>query len=248
MIKFQKIAFKFTATTFIVLLIGITGACIADPAAELQTADSLFAAEKYTESFQHYQQVYDAGLYSPAMLLHMAYIKEGLGEEAESLYYLNQYYLSTLDRSARRKMTELAKTNELMGYRFTDIDFIVSVIARYRQTAISLALAACLLVLALVIRYRRVKQQKPVAGLILMMLLLIGTAVFINFSEPAPRGIIMSNQAYLLDQPSAGGDLVEIAGKGHRVKILEDGDVWVKVTWKDQTAYIRKQHLWAVQI
>lgn len=248
MIKFQKIAFKFTTTTFLLLILGLGEALGADAKENLQVADSLFEAQKYTESFEHYRAVYDAGRYSPAMLLHMAFIKEGLGQSAESLFYLNQYYLLTLDRSAHRKMSELAQNNELMGYRYSDLEFLISIFARFRETGIMLALAACILLAALVLRYKWRKKQKPVTGLVFLTICLLITAAFTNLTKPAPHGIIMSNQAYLLDQPSAGGNLIEIAGKGHRVKILDDGEVWVKIAWKDKKAYIRKQNLWSVEI
>jgi len=58
----------------------------------LTRADSLYATKQYTQAFERYEVLFAGGRYSPAMLLKMAYIQEGLGHLGESLYYINLYY------------------------------------------------------------------------------------------------------------------------------------------------------------
>ncbi|MBK7650109.1 MAG: hypothetical protein IPJ20_04215 [Flammeovirgaceae bacterium] len=52
--------------------------------------------------------LYESGRYTPAMLLKMAYIQEGLGRISQSIYYLQLYYKATNDEQALSKIEELA--------------------------------------------------------------------------------------------------------------------------------------------
>src|SRR4051812_40914450 len=73
----------------------------------LRTADSLFQAKRYTQSFEHYQEMLKQNQFTPAMLLKMAFIQEGLLHIGQSMYYLNLYFIATHDESALDKMNEL---------------------------------------------------------------------------------------------------------------------------------------------
>src|SRR5688572_16230256 len=74
----------------------------------LKTADSLFATKLYTQSFEHYEEILLQKQYTPAMLLKMAFIQEGLNHIGRALYYLNLYYLATKDKTTLDKIQELA--------------------------------------------------------------------------------------------------------------------------------------------
>jgi hypothetical protein len=51
------------------------------------------------------------------MLLKMAFVKEGLGDYSNALYYLNLYYLKTYDKKVLKKMENLAERyHKLEGY------------------------------------------------------------------------------------------------------------------------------------
>src|SRR5687768_16146486 len=81
----------------------------------LKTADSLFQAKRYTQSFEHYETILKQNQYTPSMLLKMAFIQEGLLHTGRAMYYLNLYYLSTNDKTALEKMNELATKYNLEG-------------------------------------------------------------------------------------------------------------------------------------
>src|ERR1041385_2293304 len=66
----------------------------------LKMADSLYLKKQYTQSLELYREIFDQHSYSPAMLLKMAYIEEGLGQNPMALYYINLYYEITHDPSA----------------------------------------------------------------------------------------------------------------------------------------------------
>src|SRR3989337_2464064 len=85
----------------------------------LKTADSLFQAKRYTQSLEHYEEILRQKQYSPAMLLKMAYVYEGLNQIGSAMYYLNLYYIATSDKSVLDKMDELATKYDLEGYQAT---------------------------------------------------------------------------------------------------------------------------------
>src|SRR5688572_21789201 len=92
----------------------------------LKQADSLYLDKKYTQSLEHYQTILNQNEYTPAMLLKMAHIQEGLNRIGQALYYLNLYYLASNDKTVLTKMEELATRYNLEGYENTDADRALS--------------------------------------------------------------------------------------------------------------------------
>src|SRR5688500_5325176 len=88
----------------------------------LQTADSLFQAKRYTQSLEHYEEILRQKQYTPAMLLKMAYVYEGLNQIGSAMYYLCRYHIATNDKTVLAKMDELATKYNLEGYETTDTD------------------------------------------------------------------------------------------------------------------------------
>ena len=85
----------------------------ADP--KLFEADSLFRSKKYTESKSIFSEITATGKASPALLLKMAYIDEGLGDYVQALFHLNSYYSMTSNEQALDKMRSIAEKKDLSG-------------------------------------------------------------------------------------------------------------------------------------
>jgi hypothetical protein len=214
----------------------------------LKTADSLFHAKQYTQSFEHYQTILQQKEYTPAMLLKMAYIQEGLNNIGQAMYYLNLYYLATNDKSVLDKMEELANKFNLEGYETTDA-VRARVFYHDHFQEISFALAALAVFFLSIIFYTRIRLKRtPIAGPIALSAFLILFFIHLNFGEPAHTGIISSSKTYIMNGPSAGASVIEITGDGHRVEILGEKDVWMKVKWNDDVAYIRNNSLRPVKL
>ena len=130
----------------------------------LSSADSLFEARQYTESFKLYDQLFQEDqVVSPAVLMKMAFIQESLGDYSETLYYLNEYFLLTSDESAVQKMQQLSEAHNLRGYEYTDFDLFFNYFREYRYLIIY-GLTA-LIMMGLVYRViRRKRQAAPSAG------------------------------------------------------------------------------------
>ena len=244
MVRIQNLNFKNIILIKLIILISFSNVLAQEKVKDIELADSLFNQQKYTQSFEIYNRILKTdNLTSPAMLLKMAYIKEGLGDYSNALYYLNLYYLQTHNKRALRKMEDLAKKYNLEGYKYTDIEFFMNIFYRY-YSAIVYSLSGLVLILIGYMVYKKL-QLKTNPGFSLFYLLIVVAILFyvVNFGKRYQKGIIISPDTYLMDGPSSGAKLIAIADLGHRVHVLGKEDVWVKVEWEGSTAYIKENNI-----
>lgn len=220
----------------------------ASVADRLHLADSLFSNKKYTDAYIIYNDLLNQGQSSSSMLLKMAFIQEGLGDYSGALYYLNLNYLKTSSKRVLLKMEELAKKHNLVGYEYTDYDYFLSFYYKY-QLQVTLAILSLVLFMFAFIYYKkRSTQRRPVLAGVFYVLLLGLLYVLVNYGSEYQKGIIMSPNAYLMQAPSSGADLLEVVKKGHRVRIVGKEDVWVKINWNGNTAYVRENNIRPINI
>jgi lipopolysaccharide export LptBFGC system permease protein LptF len=213
----------------------------------LKQADSLYLDKKYTESLEHYQTILSQNQYTPAMLLKMAYIQEGLNHVGEALYYLNLYYLASHDKSVVEKMEELATRYNLEGYENSDADQALSFYRDY-HFHITLVLAVlALFFVALAYSIKR-KGKRPIASGIFTALVLLLLFYHVNMGGKISLGIVGSSHTFLMEGPSSGAPVIEIVDEGHRVEIIGKNDVWVEVLWNGEVAYIKEGNLLPVRL
>lgn len=208
----------------------------------LVVADSLYQSKKYTEAFQHYQELFSQNQGSPAMLARMAFIKEGLGDYTNALYYLNLYYNQTSDKKVLSKMRELADKHELKGYEYSDNAFISGVIRKYQYELLAFLFVVSLLLTLYIFRKKRKKEQ-PVTSAIFQMVTIIAILILINGLFFNQYGIITQGHTLLMSGPSAAAEPIEMIEKGHKVKLVETDEVWSKVIWNDREVFIRNRNL-----
>ena len=210
--------------------------------AQLTQGDSLFAKKQYTQSFDLYHMLYESGRYTPAMLLKMAYIQEGLGRISQSIYYLQLYYKATNDEQALSKIEELATKHKLEGYTASVEGAFRNTLHKYQFSIRMMLLSMGLFSFALII-YQKRKKYKPMgAGLATVFMMGILFAHVNLFTAPE-EGIVSANQTYLMSGPSAGSSVIAIISEGHQLKIKDKKDVWMKVEWQDKTAYVKEDKL-----
>jgi len=226
---------------FTLLLTTIFGWSFAQSNEALDKADSLFKEQKYTEAFDIYSDVFSAGNMTESMLVKMAFIKEGLGDNVQALYYLEQYYGVTSDKSVLLKMQELATAGGLNGYEVADKDFMLNFLSLYRlEIQIGLVLVSAFL-LAFAYQSRK-KKRMPVGIPILQIIILVSFLVISNDWLGKDTAIIQSS-TLLMSGPSAGAEPVGWVNEGHRIEVLDESDVWTKIQWKEGEAFIRKSKL-----
>ncbi len=214
----------------------------------LHQADTLFRARRYTESLRTYEQILQgSGQATPAMLLRMAFIEEGLGRYTEALYYLNLYYRRHPRQAVAVKMEDIAARYNLTGYQFSDLDFFFIWYDRYYDYLMGGLLLLSLLLLALAARKKlkgRFVLIRHGGGLLLILLL---NLALLNLRSGAGQAIVHYDGAYLMNAPSAGARLVHIVPKGNRLAIRGRQDIWLKTEWNGNPAYVRQHQVLVVK-
>lgn len=214
----------------------------------LHVADSLFHAKRYTQSLEHYEEILQQRQYTPAMLLKMAYVNEGLNHIGPAMYYLNLYYLATNDDSVLPKMDELAEKYDLAGYEIRDSDRFWS-FYRDNHLPISLALAAVAILMLSVMYYTRTKlHSRPIGSGIALLVTLVALFAHQQYGGKRTLGILADATTYVMSGPSAGATVLDIVGDGHRVEMLGKNDVWLKIKWADEVAYVKEQSVREVRL
>jgi hypothetical protein len=238
----QSSVLKFLSS-FILVSFFTVNLCFAKSSPDLLRADSLFQQKRYIQSLEIYQTIFKQQQYSPAMLLRMAYIHEGLNQVAQSVYYLNLYYLATQEDAVLDKMDELAAKYRLEGYARTDADSFLSLYHKNRTT-ITVAFTIVLIFLFSIILVTRFQfKRRPVVVWTLTLLLSVLLMWHLNIGDGRTFAIISKNNTYLMDGPSGGASVVSIVRDGHRVKIKGKKDVWVRVQWGEKEVFIKENNL-----
>jgi len=210
----------------------------------LATADSLFANQKYTQSVKLYDSLYEYQQEaSPAMLLKMAYIKEGLGDVTGAQYYLNEYYLATSNELALQKMEDLAEANQLEGYQHNDITFFFNLYYKnYNWLIIGLLILTTVLVTVIIVQKRKY-QASPWFNSFLLLFLLASLFILVNFGKDYNRGVIIKNNTFIMAAPSSAANLIDVTTKGHKVVVDGKEDVWYKIEWRGQEGYVKAKNV-----
>lgn len=214
----------------------------------LKTADSLFQAKRYTQSLEHYEEILRQRQYSPAMLLRMAYIYEGLNQMGSAIYYLNLYYIATNDETVLEKIGEIATKYNLDGYEVTDFDRFWTFYLD-NHLYLSIALAALMILMVSVMYHTRMRQHtRPLASSIGLVLLAIVLFTHQQYGSARVRAIIADASTYLMEGPSAGASVIAIVGDGHRVEVLGKKDVWLKIRWNEDVAYVKENSIRPIRL
>jgi tetratricopeptide (TPR) repeat protein len=193
---------------------------------ELSKADSLFAAKKYTQAHQAYASLLARGYQSPAMLLRMAYIEEGMQHYPLALYYLHKAYLLHPNEKIWQKIQHLAQSQQATGYNrpLPEVWY-----ARY--AANSAAWIAVNLVLVALFALWVWMARKPALRrwLVGMQVVWAGLLVLQLHAKPYRYAVVQADVAPLMRGPSAASGVETTLTAGCRVRVLGKTDVWVRV-------------------
>lgn len=240
----QNLWFKITAFLLLFTLAFLKPAYSQTDNIQLATADSLFHVQRYTEAYRIYETILEKDqLYSPRMLLKMAYIKEGLRDYTGTMYYLHLFYTKQPSRSVLKKMEELGQVNRLSGYEYSDLQFFKTQFSKHYMRILELMLiAAVFTVTAMTLSWRKgYRFSKTFKVCFISYLLFI--VYYINFLNLGNEGIIKNDHVAIMSAPSAGASWVATTSRGHKVPITGQSDIWYQIKWKGQKAYIRKNNL-----
>lgn len=208
---------------------------------QLLVADSLFQQRSYKEAMEIYQTNYHLGVYSPAMLLKMAFISEGIGDKESATLYLSKYYDLNPNPQTITKIKSLTGQAELVGYQVSDGMRFVLFLVEYKEIIVG----ALTLFLLISLIFLWSKGNKLTEARFYWPSVILITLIFVtnNFLNPQNAALVTNSPTVIVSQPSAGGELVDLVEPGHRVKIRSSKDIWYEVEWKEKIAYIRKDNV-----
>ncbi|TAD99017.1 MAG: SH3 domain-containing protein [Bacteroidetes bacterium] len=217
---------------------------------ELNKADLLFGQKKYTEALPIYEKLLESQqIYSPAMLLKMAYIREGMipSDYTTALFYLNLYYQHLPESRVLEKITELADKNKLAGYKLSDVEYLLANYKKYHFFVILSIIALFASGLAYI--YFSHKKGNDVLYYAILFSLLMSVFFYVyNVGFDKKKGIVKKEKVFLMKSPSAAGELLDTVEKGNCLEIIEKQDIWYKVKWQNREetveAYVRESGLY----
>ncbi len=186
-----------------------------------------------------YQSNFQLGVYSPSMLLKMAFISEGIGDSEKATLYLSKYYDLSPNQQTITKIKTLTGQKELIGYEVSDGMRFVLFLVEYREIIVgSLTL---FLIMSLIFLWSKGNKLAE-ARFYWPSVFLIALIFFINnFLKSPSTALVTSSPTLIRNKPTAGGEPVDLVEPGHRVKILASKDIWYEIEWKEKIAYLKKE-------
>lgn len=208
---------------------------------QLIVADSLFQQRSYKEAMEIYQTNYQLGIYSPSMLLKMAFISEGIGDNENATLYLSKYYDLSPNPQTITKIKSLTGQSELVGYEVSDGMRFVLFLVEFKEIIVgALTLVLIITLIFLWSKGNKLTEARFYWPSVFLIVLIFGTNNFLNAQNAA---LVTNSPTLIVSEPSAGGELVDMVEPGHRVKIRASKDIWYEVEWKEKIAYIRKDNV-----
>lgn len=208
-------------------------------ATDLKIADSLFAEKKYQEALQIYDQILEDGAYSPAMLLKMAFITEGMGDFPTSTVYLSKYYSHNPNPKVIAKIKALTNQTTLVGYNVSDGQKFLKFLIDVNQEITAAFTLLMLLFLIAIFIFPKLRTGFYVPAFVFLGLAFASN----NFLQQRETAIITGAPTLIMDTPTAAGNLIRKVDAGHRVVIKSSQDIWYEIEWNEKTAYIKKENL-----
>lgn len=186
-----------------------------------------------------YQSNFQLGVYSPSMLLKMAFISEGIGDSEKATLFLSKYYDLSPNQQTITKIKTLTGQKELIGYEVSDGMRFVLFLVEYREIIVgSLTL---FLIMSLIFLWSR--GNKLTEARFYWPSVLLITVIFLinNFLKAPSTALVTSSPTLIRNKPTAGGEPIDLVEPGHRVKILASKDIWYEIEWKEKIAYLKKE-------
>jgi len=209
----------------------------------LKKADSLFNAQRFSESRELYATAFtEQKKTSKSDLLKMAFMEEGRDNDMLAIYYLHQFYLFQPEKDVKIKIEEMAKQNKFQGYSIDEADYAYFLYRTYGPL-VEKSLFAMAVVLFLFLIYRKIKGVSLGYSPVFTLIFLMAAAYLFNFSLPYRRAIVAEEKMFLMSGPSSGSSLVAVLDKGHRVEWKDENDIWYEIRWNEKTGWVKKTGL-----
>lgn len=219
----------------------------AAPNSILRQADSLFATGNQAQAAQLYETVIAEGQTpTDAMLLKLASAYERQNDVPRLLYYLQVYFERHPDEAVLRKMNDIAQANNLGGYETDDLNYFYLFYKQYGVYVLLFLLIPAGYVFSVMLLKLLHKDFIPTRQKWVMFFYLITLLVFVNLPEGFQSGITSQERVLLRTNPSAAAPVVEVVGRGNKMNILGSQDIWLRVLWRNELYYVRRDNVWVI--
>lgn len=233
--------FKFLFSPLILFLVTTTIGFTQSLEKELVKADSLYEKKQYISAIKIYEKIYNEGNSSPAMLLKLARIEEGMGNLGQSMFYLEKYHQFTKDEKVIDYLKKTAVSKKAIGF---DYGLSYKADLFYKEWKLHFQLFFSIIILlglGMMIKNQNQTQKKKTYFTIALIPILI--VAFLNNYNGKSEAIVISSPSYLLEGPSAGANLVEQISVPAKIQVKNQLDVWNKVIFEDKEAYIKTSRI-----
>ncbi|GAB4042654.1 tetratricopeptide repeat protein [Spirosoma litoris] len=213
----------------------------------LRRADSLFASGDQAHAARLYEAALAEGhTATDPMLLKLASAYEQQNDVPKLLYYLDVYFDRHPDDAVLRRMSDIARANNLSGYETDDLNYFYLFYRKYGIYFLLFLLIPAgyvfsVLLLKVVKKEAIPGRQKWIIFVYLLLLL-----IFTNLPEGVQSGITRHDRVLLRTDPSAAAPVVEVIGRGHKLNILGTKDIYLRVLWHNELYFIRRDNVWII--
>ena len=91
-------------------------------------------------------------------------------------------------------------------------------------------------------------HTRPVGPAVAIVALALILVIHQQYGTLRSRAITTQPTTYLMAGPSAGASVLEIVGDGHRVEVIGKKDVWLKIKWDEEVAYVKENAIRPIKI
>ncbi|WP_139827938.1 SH3 domain-containing protein [Marivirga sericea] len=201
----------------------------------------MYEKKQYISAIKIYEKIYNAGNTSPAMLLKLARIEEGMGNDGKSIYYLENYYQITKDEKVIDYLKKTSENKNTVGF---DYGLTYKADLFYKDWKIHFQSFFSIIIifgLGMMIKNRdSTHKKRNYFVLASLPLLVLG---FLNNYEGKSEAIITETPSYLLEGPSSGANLVDKVTVPAKIQVNQEVDVWSKITFENKKAYIKTSQI-----
>ena len=225
---------------YLILFIGLNFNSLAFESFSIEalknTADSLFTQKNYVDAKLIYDEIYfNRNIKSDDIILKSALINEGLKQFEWTLFFLEKYLQAhPNDEKTEAKINQITQQNNLTGYEKDDLSLIFNFIIYYQIEI--LAIISLLLITFLILN--QLKKNKYFTVIAVSVFLLIITVMFQSYSSKS-EAIVIEN-SFLMEAPSGASNQLQKIKPGNKIIILDEVDIWLKISANDKEAYILK--------
>jgi len=233
--------FKFIICSLFLFLLTATIGNTQSLEKELVKADSLYEKKQYISAIKIYEKIYNEGNSSPAMLLKLARIEEGIGNLGQSMFYLEKYHQFTKDEKVIDYLKKTVESKKAIGFNY-GLTYEADLL--YKEWKIHFQLLFSIIIifgLGMIIKHRNsLQKKKNYFAMIIIPILFVAS---LNNYNGKSEAIVIRSPSYLLEGPSSGANLVEQVSVPAKVQVKDQIDVWSKVIIEEKEAYIKTSRI-----